>query len=218
MSNVTGKQRLIVGIDYGTTYSGLSFALTGATDFRDINTWTKYPGASSHSAEHYEKAPTRIAFKWENDGMEGDAWGYQVEPGMKTYTWTKLLLDQLAVQSEFDDPDLYLANGENIMKLPEGKCASWVVTEYLKKLKAMFDDAVPLHSVAQTINDLPMDFWITVPASWTEKARLLTIKAAKDAGFGTRDIDTVSLISEPEAAAHAVLKSSLHRLEEFVEV
>ncbi|KAK5996056.1 Heat shock 70 kDa 12B-like protein [Cladobotryum mycophilum] len=215
MPSITERTKLIVGIDYGTTYSGLSFAFSNAADFKDILPWTKYPGAFSHSAEHCVKAPTRVAFKDENSELDENAWGYQVEPGMKTYAWTKLLLDN-TLPTDYDDPDLYLSAGSELMRLPKGKSAKDVVTEYLKGMKQMFDSAAAEYAGAHSLDDLPIDFWLTVPASWSERAKLLTKKAAMDAGFGTRSIDRIMLISEPEAAAHLSLKSSLHRLETFV--
>ncbi|KAL7936119.1 actin-like ATPase domain-containing protein [Trichoderma chlorosporum] len=217
MNAITKRTRLIVGIDYGTTYSGLSFALSNATDFKDIFPWTKYPGSFSHGAEHCVKAPTRVAFADENPELDENAWGYQVEPGMKTYAWTKLLLDKSALTSEYDDPDLYPANRMKVMHLPKGRSAKDVATEYFKGLKAMFDDAIRETLGSQKIENLPNEFWLTVPASWTEKAKLLTKSAATDAGFATRAIDKIMLISEPEAAAQFALKSSLHRLKDFVQ-
>ncbi|KAK5120261.1 hypothetical protein LTR85_006467 [Meristemomyces frigidus] len=51
-----------------------------------------------------------------------------------------------------------------------------------------------------------MDCWLTVPAVWSDQARHATKAAAKAAGFGSRAGDTISVISEPEAAAITVLK------------
>ncbi|OAQ95920.1 hypothetical protein LLEC1_04561 [Akanthomyces lecanii] len=73
MASSANQLKLIVGIDYGTTYSGISFALSNAADHKDITTWTKYPGAFSHSAEHSVKAPTRIALKEENEDLRINA-------------------------------------------------------------------------------------------------------------------------------------------------
>ena len=129
--SIRSRPRLIVGIDYGTTYSGISFAISTAADFKDIHAWTAYPGAASHNSEHCEKAPSWVAFASENEDLDENAWGYQVEPGMTTYAWTKLLLDDSALPTEYDDPDLKNATGTGIMKLPRTKNAKGVVTEYL---------------------------------------------------------------------------------------
>ncbi|KAL6822786.1 actin-like ATPase domain-containing protein [Trichoderma sp. SZMC 28015] len=215
MAIITPRTKLLVGIDYGTTYSGICFALSNASDFKDINTWTKYPGAASHSAEHTIKAPTRVAFPEENDDLDRTAWGYEVEAGMKSYSWTKLLLDD-TLPSEFDATDTYSAMNSEIMRLPNNMSAKDVAREYLTGMRKMFDKNINQHLGAHKLDDLPMEFWITVPASWNEKAKLLTKTAAMEAGFGKREIDSIKLIPEPEAAAHMALKTSIHRFEGFV--
>jgi molecular chaperone DnaK (HSP70) len=216
---VRSRTRLIVGIDYGTTYSGISLAMSTATDFREIHPWTAYPGASSHRSEHCEKAPSLVAFTDENDELDENAWGYQVEPGMKTYAWTKLLLDESALQSKYDDPTLKETLGRGIYKLPAGKTAREVATEYLRGMNRMFRQAVTeKFGGEERLEHLPVDIWLTVPATWTEKAKLLTKAAVLDAGFAHKPIDRLMLISEPEAAAHLALKSSIHHVQDLVQV
>ena len=196
----------------------MSFAFSNAADFKDIFPWTKYPGASSHSAEHCVKAPSRVAFKDENLELDQNAWGYQVEPGMKMYSWTKLLLDSSSLECDYDDPDIYNPAGDDMMSLPPGKSAKDVATEYLRGMYAMFKLAVVEQVGEDQLEGLPIEFWLTVPATWGEKAKLLTKQAAVNAGFGARPIDKIMLIAEPEAAAHLALKSSLHHLETFIAV
>ncbi|KAM3557081.1 hypothetical protein ARSEF4850_005239 [Beauveria asiatica] len=217
MASTACPVKLIVGLDYGTTFSGLGFALSTAADFKDIITWTKYPGAFSHSAEHSVKAPTRIAFAEENPDLNCDVWGYQVEPGMKSCSLTKLLLDKSALLSDFDDCSVYDASTNDLMRLPEGKTAKEVATSYLRQMYNMFEKSKKELFGSMNLDELPVEFWLTVPASWSEKAKLLTKAAAMEAGFGNRTIDQVMLISEPEAAAQYTLKSSFHHLEAFVQ-
>ncbi|ATY64025.1 Hsp70 family [Cordyceps militaris] len=216
MASAASRIKLIVGLDYGTTYSGISFALSNAADFKDIIPWTKYPGAFSHSAEHSVKAPTRIAFPEENPELRSNVWGYQVEPGMKSCSLTKLLLDQSALLSDFDC-DVYDASTNDMMRLPPGKSAKYVATEYLRQMFNMFEKSKKELFGSMNLDELPVDLWLTVPASWSETAKLLTKAAAMEAGFGKRDIDQVMLISEPEAAAQYALKSSFNRLDSFVQ-
>ncbi|KAG4261638.1 hypothetical protein FPRO04_13137 [Fusarium proliferatum] len=218
MLAVRNRTKLIVGIDYGTTYSGLSFALSNAADFKDIHPWTKYPGSSTHIAEHCHKAPSWVAFKDENPDLDENAWGYQIEPGMKTYAWTKLLLDDQALATEYDDPDLNKAAGNGLMRLPAGRTAKDVVTEYLKGMHSMYKKAVIEKIGEDILEEMPVDFWLTVPATWTERAKLITRAAALDAGFASRPIDRLSLITEPDAAAHMALKSSIHHVEDLIDV
>lgn len=217
--SIRSRAKLIVGIDYGTTYTGLSFAMSNASDFRDIVTWTAFPGSSSQMAAHAAKAPSTIAFADENDEYDNeDAWGYQVLPGTKSYTWTKLLLDQSALPSEYDDPGLKRTIGQGVLKLPRGKTAKDVVTAYLRGLKRMYDDAIAERFSKDQLASLAVDVWLTVPATWSDKAKFLTKQAALDAGFASRVSDRLMLIPEPEAAAHFTLKSSINQVQDFVEV
>lgn len=213
------RARLIVGIDYGTTYSGVSFAMSTATDFKEIKPWTAYPGASSHRSEHCEKAPSLIAFADENEEeLSQNLWGYQVEPGMRAYAWTKLLLDSSAIASEYDDPSLKKAIGSGIMKLPRGRTAKEIVTAYLRGLNTMYQGVVTEKFGHGYLDNLPVDIWLTVPATWSDEAKQLTMEAARDAGFSSRPYDRVRLIAEPEAAAHLALKSSIHHVQDLIEV
>ncbi|WAO95663.1 Hypothetical protein NCS54_01329700 [Fusarium falciforme] len=217
--SIRKRARLIVGIDYGTTYSGLSFAMSTATDFKDIKAWTAYPGASFHQSEHCEKAPSLVSFDDENGGESGrDLWGYQVEPDMKAYAWTKLLLDDSARASEYDDPGLKKAMGSGMMKLPQGRTAKEIVTTYLRGLNTMYQGVVVDKFGQAYFDNLPVDFWLTVPATWSDAAKQLTIEAARDAGFASRPHDRVRLIAEPEAAAHLALRSSIQHVQDLIEV
>ncbi|XWX00793.1 hypothetical protein V2A60_008814 [Cordyceps javanica] len=216
MISETKHQKLIVGIDYGTTYSGISFASSSATDFKDIVSWTKYPDSCQHTAEHNEKAPSTIAFADENVELLRDVWGYQVKPRLRSCAWTKLLLDESA-QSSYDDPNIYHSTEAGLMRLPSGRTAEDVTAAYFKGLYTMFEETTTSMFSRVGADELAVEFWLTVPASWSERAKLLTKRAALRAGFGARAGDRIMLISEPEAAAHYVLKSGIHRLQSFVQ-
>ncbi|KAK0717343.1 hypothetical protein B0T26DRAFT_775631 [Lasiosphaeria miniovina] len=136
---------------------------------------------------------------------------------MKTYTWTKLLLDDRALATEYDDPDLNKAAGNGLMKLPKGRTAKEVITEYLRGIHAMYKRAVIDWIGEDKLQNLPVDYWLTVPATWSERAKLLTKAAALDASFGSKPNDRLLLIPEPEAAAHLALKSSMHHIEDLID-
>lgn len=131
---------------------------------------------------------------------------------------TKLLLDKSALLSDFDDDGVYDASASHLMHLPPGKSAKFVATEYLRQIYNMFEKSKKELFGSMNLDELPVELWLTVPASWSETAKLLTKSAAQDAGFGQREIDQVMLISEPEAEAQYTLKSSFDRLESFVQV
>lgn len=61
-----------------------------------------------------------------------------------------------------------------------------------------------------------VEFWFTIPESWSEQVRAATKEAAIRAGFGQRPQDKLFMMPEPEAAAHAVFKLAQHDLEVFL--
>jgi hypothetical protein len=138
---------------------------------------------------------------------------------MISYSWTKLLLDKSALASEYDDPDLNKAAANGLMRLPRGKTAVNVVTDYMKGMHRMFNQAIK--EVGLLAEDgltlpMPMEFWLTVPATWTEEAKYATRSAALKAGFANRPGDNIYLIPEPEAATHLALKDSIHNVSDLV--
>ncbi|KAK3369988.1 hypothetical protein B0H63DRAFT_514209 [Podospora didyma] len=106
-------------------------------------------------------------------------WGYHTDPKSTAYCWTKLLLDRYAQVSDFGDPGIRDVDGEGLMQTPP-------VSERILKVT-------------------PLEFWFTIPALWSIRARNSTRDAAVKAGFGSRTDDEIHLVREPEAAAIACL-------------
>lgn len=162
--------------------------------------------------------PSRVAYRSENsDSVRPPLpvndrevlWGHEVQAGWKQYTWFKLRLDQDARITQFDDRSLgsLSQSNEGIMQLPEGKGPTTVCEEYLVGLHSVLDSRLR-GEWGDVIDEMPIDFVVTVPAIWGDPAKRYTKTAAKRAGFGKRDKDSMILISEPEAAATFAL--SIH--------
>lgn len=168
--------------------------------------------------EHYEKTPSVYAYSNENSDQDGkDAWGYEVEPGSKCYSWTKLLLDAKARPSDDDDPNLPAAMKSGILGLPQGKKAGDVVTDFLSKVYEHIIEAIKDKCGGSKFFDVtPIEYWLTVPAIWSDEAKFATREAALKAGFGAREDDEINLIPEPEAAAVLALKASLEHTDDLV--
>ncbi|KAL4919680.1 hypothetical protein BDW62DRAFT_199691 [Aspergillus aurantiobrunneus] len=203
------SNKIIVGVDYGTTFTGVSYVSSKGTDLSDIKLVRTWPGPS-RDTETVFKTPSRIAYASDNPRISKDRWGYQVEAGMIAYSWTKLLLDQGAPITEYDDSALETASKTGILKLPDGKKAVIVVADYLSEVYKHIMNTLAKHITEEALNITPIDFWFTVPAIWSDQAKDATMAAAKLAGFGnsifTRPNDKIFLISEPEAAAITALK------------
>jgi molecular chaperone DnaK (HSP70) len=149
--------------------------------------------------------PSVIAYKAENTGenITEDQWGFSAMD-LKSYMWTKLLLGKDSRSTIPQIPRLRDMHGNGFCTLPTGKSAKMVVTDYLRGLYKYLIERLQRHDEL-TFRITPMEFWITVPAMWTDAAKAATIEAAEAAGFGSRYKDSVHIITEPEAAALAVL-------------
>ncbi|KAH2148997.1 hypothetical protein KXW33_004558 [Aspergillus fumigatus] len=203
------KNKIIVGVDYGTTFTGASYVSSKGSGLSDIILISTWPGPS-RDTETVFKAPSRIAYASENNSrVTTNRWGYQVEPGMLSYSWTKLLLDQGTPLTQYDDRTLETASQTGNMKLPEGKTAVDVVADYLSEVYQHILKTISKNITEDDLRITPLEFWLTVPAIWSDRALDATRTAAQRAGFGkspSRPMDQIFLISEPEAAAVTALK------------
>ena len=153
------------------------------------------------------KAPTRMAYASENPSkITEDQWGFSARLNLKSYSWTKLLLDKDASPSSFDDPKLQDLFGSGLMRLPVNKTARDVCRDYLTGLYTYTAEKIKKHIGSDVFDASPIECWITVPAIWLPKAQHATKEAAMAAGFGSRPGDSIHIIPEPEAAALAALK------------
>ncbi|KAF4216546.1 hypothetical protein CNMCM8980_001983 [Aspergillus fumigatiaffinis] len=202
------KHKIIVGVDYGTTFTGASYVSSKGSGLSDIILISTWPGPS-RDTETVFKAPSRVAYPTEESRFTTIRWGYQVEPGMLSYSWTKLLLDQGTPLTQYDDSTLETASQTGILKLPTGKTAVDVVADYLSEVYQHILKTISKNITEADLRITPLEFWFTVPAIWSDRALDATRTAAQRAGFGKsslRPMDQIFLISEPEAAAVTALK------------
>lgn len=174
----------------------------------DVNVIRTWPGPSREQDETW-KTPSRIAYKVENPSIEGEEtrWGYMVVPRMKSYTWTKLLLDRGSqMTSQGTEADIIEGNG--FLKLPHFKSkARDVCADFLRGVYNHTMAYLEQRYSPEVMKVTALEFWFTVPAIWSDKAKEETRKAANSAGFGSRAQDSISMIAEPEAAAVATLST-----------
>ncbi|CZR67409.1 related to hsp70 protein [Phialocephala subalpina] len=191
----SSPHKIIIGIDYGTTFSDKS-------DIDDIHIISSWPG-EQHAMW---KTPTRIAYAHENPQIQRNKWGFEVDPKLISYSWTKLLLDKNAAVGEHDDPALSKMAGSGMLQLPAFRKAAGVCEDFLHEVYVHVSGKLRLQMTDLTYESTPMECWITLPAIWSDEAKDSTLIAAKKAGFGNRCGDEVFTIAEPEAAAIATLK------------
>ncbi|KAF4813316.1 Heat shock 70 kDa protein 12A [Colletotrichum tropicale] len=195
---------LIVGIDFGTTFSGASFAYSGETsDIQVISRWESKLNLNSDK----EKAPSAILFP----GKRGTvSWGYGIPPNAKQepMRWFKLLLvDEKDLPSKVKDSPQIAAVRR--MVEDENKDPVEVISAYLTRF---WDHAIEciIASHGQDLVDMcRLQVVITLPAIWPDYAKARMRRAVQGAGMlkeRPAGDTTLSFISEPEAAALATVR------------
>ncbi|OAD68638.1 hypothetical protein PHYBLDRAFT_150234 [Phycomyces blakesleeanus NRRL 1555(-)] len=181
--------RVVVGIDFGTTYSGAAYSIISSdNEVCDIVAWPK------QSAHRYPKAPTMSLYDIET--KELTFWGNAARQERSKSNLTKkyLLLQQFK---------LYLDEGlEGVLKKPPGNLDPVVViADYLRKFHEHVQSEMG-RGYAQTLGSR-YRYCLTVPAMWTDGAKKKMREAAILSGIINQDDDhdRLMLISEPEAAA-----------------
>ncbi|EEP75420.1 conserved hypothetical protein [Uncinocarpus reesii 1704] len=190
--SLNSTHKIIVGVDYGTTFTVI------------IDKW---PGPNKIS-DTIGKTPSRIAYPFDNRSIGKVKWGFEIQPGLTAYSWTKLLLDEDTPLTKYDDHALEKASELGLLKLPGDKSAVDVASDFLSEVYSHILKIIEKQISAQTLAITPLEFWFTVPAIWSDKAKAATSTAARRAGFGTRLGDAIFMIAEPEAAAVAALKKT----------
>lgn len=153
-----------------------------------------------------------IAYSEDNEEYGGvDRWGCSVKAGDVSYAWWKLLLDETTEAAGYDDPLLSKVMGENTLRLPAGKSAVTVCTDYLGHIYSHILERLGESLGAASLLATPLVFCLTVPATWSPCARDKTRRAATSAGFGSRVDDELMMIDEPQAGILDVLIGTVEK-------
>ncbi|KAK1077163.1 hypothetical protein LTR33_008322, partial [Friedmanniomyces endolithicus] len=206
------QDKLIVGVDFGTTYSGVAAAYSANPDDIDIiKTW---PGGNGITSD---KVPTEIAYDHvplaevspispEDGGAKevvkpvGIRWGFQFKPEETRLRCIKLFLDRNQRLPHFVSP---LETAAQLRKCE--RTVMDAVSDYLTKIYEHTMETLNRRYGESFVNSTPVEFVLTVPAVWSDAAKNATLQAAERAGMGNRH--ELKLISEPEAAAVYTLRS-----------
>ncbi|KAH8164516.1 hypothetical protein CIB48_g3748 [Xylaria polymorpha] len=206
MSAPKGTTTLVVGIDFGTTYSGVSWLIckTGSPPGQPevVSLWhTSTDNRRKNSAS--QKVPSKIHYD-ENGEI---SWGFRILAGAETIEWFKLLLlNKADLQKHLQDSSHLHEAKQSLLRL--GKTAVQLVGEYLKVLWNHVLEQIH-NAKGQTIIDgMPFQVVLTVPAIWSDYARDRMREAVEIAGILKHRVagkTTLSFVSEPEAAAIATM-------------
>ncbi|KAF2463990.1 actin-like ATPase domain-containing protein [Lindgomyces ingoldianus] len=211
-------RKLIIGLDFGTTFSGVAYCETdskgSARDVTQIQLVTNWPGVGLGNTE---KVPSRISYgtapkneiKWGNlvthktkevhalmklrlDERTNKSKQIRMLLAFLTGNFGSLNIDDLDSDQEEDAPPEY-----------PGKDAVDIVGDYLtyvrehvwKDLESQYGEAL--------LSSMEKEVVVTVPAVWSERAKDQTLKAVIEAKFPAAKL---MMVTEPEAAAIYSLK------------
>ncbi|KAH7218836.1 hypothetical protein DER44DRAFT_835744 [Fusarium oxysporum] len=192
---------IIIGLDFGTTYSGIAWAYSREPE--EIELVTSWDSEFNNCSD-VEKAPTQLLY----DDKKGTSWGYSIPASEDALKWFKLLL--------LDSDDVPIM----VSKSSQMRCAQKlldkmrkdpveVIACYLRKIWNHAIDSIQRTVGAELLQKSPFHVVITLPAIWPPYAQQRMKQAAKTSGIlDARSCGETKLrfISEPEAAALATIK------------
>ncbi|KAK3304585.1 uncharacterized protein B0T15DRAFT_558433 [Chaetomium strumarium] len=193
------NDRLIVGVDFGTTFSGVAAVYTGTPD--DIEIIKTWPGGNGITSD---KVPTEISYDLPAGAAPGTAptvkWGFQFRPEESRLRCIKLFLDRS------QKLPFYVSPLETAAQLKRyNKTVVDAVSDYLSQIYKHTMDTLRRRYGESFMASTKVDFVLTCPAVWSDAAKNTTLQAAERAGMGTQS--QIQMISEPEAAAVYTLKA-----------
>lgn len=116
------------------------------------------------------------------------------------------MLDTSSQIAYVKDDLLQKTAGGGLLQIPPFKdSATQVCADYLREIYKYTISILEKRITPEVLEVTPLEFWFTVPAIWSDKAKSVTYEAAERAGFGSRPNDSANMIPEPEAAAVATL-------------
>lgn len=178
----------VVGIDFGTTYSGCcyAFAKENNKDIEDIKRWPR-------QNTFYPKTPTSLLY--DLGGTTTETWGQNAH---NTFWFSRGYVNKRLI-SRFK---LLLNQDKSVPELPPGLTVEGVIRDYLKGFHTHICTQIAM-SFGNLYDVNKLRYCLTVPAGWSDQAKIIMRNAATQAGLINREDhpDRLMLISEPEAAA-----------------
>ncbi|KAI8359400.1 hypothetical protein B0O80DRAFT_230622 [Mortierella sp. GBAus27b] len=184
------KQRLprqtgiVVGIDFGNTFTGVSYAHQGDGELIDVVKWPRHQNS-------YAKVPTVSLYKT-NENKAFVDWG---SSALSNYKRSKT--DRVLIQ----DYKLLLFDQGARGRLDNGLHLTDVFTQYLQSIHRHLMEEVNKSQV-KAAESVPIHYCITVPQSWTLPTRELILRCYVEAGIILQTpAPNMTVITEAEAAA-----------------
>lgn len=223
------EPRVVVGLDFGTTFSGFAYAHTSAPD--DIFTQYDWPMFEQGGGKSYCKTLTGVYYESGSDGkLVFKSWGWParvaylgaMRAALQAKKKTGVEGDAPPVGEMLTKFKLHLA-GENdgppsVENLPGDLTPDQVISDYLRGIGEFIITELQSR-YGNMITKEVVQWCLTVPSIWDDHAKQQMKLCMEKAGLvkGAVDIQAspypVIVILEPEAASiycHRCIKSDLH--------
>ncbi|KAF8968004.1 hypothetical protein BGZ46_010938 [Entomortierella lignicola] len=175
---------IVVGIDFGNTFTGVSYAHQGDGEMIDVVKWPRHLNSNA-------KVPTVSLYKV-NENKAFVDWG---SSALANYKRSKT--DRVLVR----DYKLLLFDQGARGKLSNGLHLTDVFTQYLQSIHRHLMEEVNKSQVLAA-ESVPIHYCITVPQSWTLPTRELILRCYVEAGIILQTpAPNMTVITEAEAAA-----------------
>jgi hypothetical protein len=211
---VTNNADLVVGIDFGTTFTGVAYAhmarigpASSTAEMRKaadkvsvIRTW---PNKTNYYAE---KTPTILAYN-----KRPPLWGGNVKPtDVPQVAHFKLGLQEDIITHYQDHSVSAVVEDNSILggylsdhnwrhpELPEMRAVDYAGDYLTRIIQHVTQEVLPSQYGERFLQNQKISYVLTVPAIWSDKAKQQTRQAAFASGI---EQDDLTLITEPEAAA-----------------
>ncbi|CAI7600505.1 unnamed protein product [Penicillium viridicatum] len=156
------------------------------------------------------KTPSILAYSGESASLVmSDGGALSLPQNADIVSWFKLLLDEeLDIKNSIREPQGW-ADSRGILHIPEGMTALQVIADFLTCLHTVLLQRleVLVNKPGGNLDTTTIQFWFTVPVSWSDTTRALMREAIGNASFGTRHGDQVHLLTEPQAAMTFALEA-----------
>ncbi|RIA82252.1 hypothetical protein C1645_809690 [Glomus cerebriforme] len=180
--------RVVVGLDFGTTYSGFALYHVENEDIGDIKTNDIWPGGMG-------QLKTNTVLQYKNDFEEVDLWGQPAlykKPNRKNKETKPIELFKL-----------YLGNCLETFRptLPEKVAYKRAITDYLCEIGKLIKETIPQYWPGIDFMQQVL-FVLTVPAEYSENDKAIMRECAFNAELvADKCSEQLQFTTEPEAAA-----------------
>ncbi|GBB95726.1 hypothetical protein RclHR1_00260031 [Rhizophagus clarus] len=187
--------RVVVGLDFGTTYSGFTYC--HISDDGNYVTNDQWPGEMG-------QLKTNTVLQYDEHYMNIESWGY---PALSKRPNKKKKSKNGSKPVELFK--LHMGNLSNNLKPRLPVHYKKAVTDYLRKIGELIKEMVAIHWSRIDFLDKVL-IVITVPAEYLEKDKAIMRECAYNAGLIKEESSkTLQFTTEPEAAAIYCMENSL---------